>query len=148
MTGLNREQKKAYARKLYMTEEGITQKEIATRVGATEATVSKWVNDGDWHKEKELKSMSKEQQVAWTHSQLAALRQEIDDRKEGGGTATLKELKEIIRLVGELDELEDNITLTQIVEIQKRFLVWLRTANPEKAMEFLSLSDAFIKDCM
>lgn len=148
MTGLNREQKKAYAKQLYMTEEGITQKEVASRVGATEATISKWVNLGEWDKEKELKSLSKEQQITWTHQQLAALRRVIDEREEGCGTATIKELKEIIKLVAQLEELETSITLSQIVETQKRFLVWLRMANPEKAMEFLALSDAFIKDCM
>lgn len=48
MAKLSNEQKKDYARRLYLTEAGITQIEIAERVGMSKVTLCRWVKEGKW----------------------------------------------------------------------------------------------------
>ena len=48
MADLTRQQQKDYAKQLFLNEPGITQAEIAQRVGVSKNTICKWVSEGRW----------------------------------------------------------------------------------------------------
>lgn len=72
MAELNREQKKDYAKKLFLTEKGITQKEIAHRTGVTEATVCRWIAAENWETQRVSLLMTKDEQLSMMYQQLNA----------------------------------------------------------------------------
>ena len=45
-------------------------------------------------------------------------------------------------------KLETETNVSDIVEVGKRFLVFLRQIDPDKALEYMPLYDAFVKECM
>ena len=143
-----REQKKAFAKTLFLTEKGITQKEVAKRSGATEATVSKWCREGKWEELRTAMQGSREEHLAWLNAQLAALRGAVEKRGEGKGYVTSREADTVAKIAGAIHKIEGGSSLSMKVEIGKLFLVWLRANDPGKALEFLPLYDMFIKDSM
>ena len=48
MDQLTIEQKKDFAKIVYLNEPGITQKELAERVGVSKVTINKWINTEKW----------------------------------------------------------------------------------------------------
>lgn len=147
MAEQTRQQKKDFAKTLYLSEKGITQKEIAARVGVTEATVSKWVRDEQWERFKTSIIGNKESQLAWLYDQINAIQEEVETR-EGNNYVNSKEADTITKLTNAIKKLETETNVAQLVEASKQFLVWLRGADPDKAIEFLPLFDAFIKDTL
>jgi transcriptional regulator with XRE-family HTH domain len=160
MAGLNRHQQKDLAKHLFLTEKNITRKEIAGRVGSTEQTIGKWANEGKWEELRKSTLTSKEELMAWMYDQIAGIREAIDKNevitviagkivtKPEKRYATAKEADAINKLAAAIKKLETEAGIAQKVEVGKQFLVWLRSANPDLAMQFLPLYDAFIKDSM
>lgn len=142
-----RQQKKDFAKTLYLTEKGITQKEIATRVGVTEATVSKWVREDGWERLRSSIVGGREDLLGWLHAQLNAIREAVESRQECNYVSS-KEADTITKLTNSIKKLETETNITHKVEVGRQFLVWLRETDAEKAMEFLPLFDAFIKEDM
>lgn len=147
MESQTRQQKKDFAKTLYLSEKGITQKEIAVRVGVTEATVSKWAKEGEWGRLKTSIVGGREDMLGWLHAQLNALRDAVEAR-EDNNYVTSKEADTITKLTNAIKKLETETNITHMVEVAQKFLVWLRENEPDKAVEFLGLFDAFIKDNM
>lgn len=148
MAGLTNGQKKEYAKTLYLSEKGITQKEIAVRVGATEATISKWATTERWEDVKTSLLSTKEDQLAWLYSQLSELRTSVDNREVGKKFVTSKDADVIAKLTTSIKKLETETNISQKVEVGKQFLVWLRQFDAAQAIKFLPLYDAFIKESM
>lgn len=80
--GLKKTEQKDYAKHLY-TEKNLSQKEIAAKVGVTEKTLIKWINDndGEWKKLKRSLTTTKSAQIKFLYEQLERLNQEIENRK-------------------------------------------------------------------
>lgn len=142
-----RQQKKDFAKTLYLSEKGITQKEIASRVGVTEATVSKWVREEGWERLKTSVIGGREDLLGWLHAQLNAIREAVETREENNYVNS-KEADTITKLTNAIKKLETETNIAHKVEVGQQFLVWLRATDPDKALEFLPLFDAFIKENM
>lgn len=147
MESQTRQQKKDFAKTLYFSEKGITQKEIAVRVGVTEATVSKWVREEQWERLKTSIIGGREDVLGWLHAQLNAIREAVENRSECNYVSS-KEADTITKLTNAIKKLETETNITHKVEVGRQFLTWLREADSEKALEFLPLFDAFIKENM
>ncbi len=145
---LSNSQKKNFAKIIYLTEEGVTQRELAERVGVTEATMSKWVNTEGWPLLRKSIVESNDNNLAFIHSQIAALRNSITERGEEGdaGLITGKEAETLAKLTGIAKRMETSVGIAQIVSVGKKFVVWLRVNAKERASEFLTLYDAFVKE--
>lgn len=80
--GLKKTEQKEYAKFLF-TEKNITQKEIAERVGITEKTLTKWINENDeeWKKLKKSLMTTKAAQITSFYEQLERMNDEIKNRK-------------------------------------------------------------------
>lgn len=147
MENQTRQQRKDFARTLYLSEKEITQKEIAARVGVTEATVSKWVREEQWERLKTSVVGGREELLGWLHAQLNAIREAVSSREENNFVSS-KEADTITKLTNAIKKLETETNIAHKVEVAQQFLVWLRANDSEKAMEFLPLFDAFIKESM
>lgn len=61
---------------------------------------------------------------------------------------TSREADTITKLTNSIKKLETETNVSDIVEVGKRFLVFLRQIDPDKALEYMPLYDAFVKECM
>lgn len=140
-------EKKEYAKILYV-KETMTQKEIAQKVGISEKTLSKWVNDNDWDRLKASIVITKEEELRRLYQQISAINKAIETREEGQRFAQPREADVLTKLAAAARSLETDSSIADIVEVGKRFLNWLRQSDLEKAKEFARLLDGFIKDSM
>jgi len=146
MAELTNKQKKDYAKSLYLGNLTITQKEIASRVGTSEKTLSGWINREAWDKLRVSLLTTRETQLSNLYAQLSAINTEIAGREEGKRYPTNKEADVISKITSSIQKLEMDLSIGDIVNVSKRMLDWLRAADLEKAKEMSGLFDAFIKD--
>ena len=66
MADLTTQQKKDYARTLYL-KDNLTQQEIADKVGVSRQTIIRWVSAEKWEELKAGMTLTREQQVASLH---------------------------------------------------------------------------------
>lgn len=80
--GLKKTEQKEYAKFLF-TEKNLTQKEIAEKVGVTEKTLTKWINENEaeWKKLKKSLMVTKANQIKNFYDQLENLNDQIATRK-------------------------------------------------------------------
>ncbi|MFV8392755.1 terminase gpP N-terminus-related DNA-binding protein [Flavobacterium sp. LB2P6] len=77
---LKKLQEREYAKSLYISG-GITQKEIASRVGVTEKTLANWIKAGKWEVLKKSLLTTKQNQLSELYDQLSNTTSEIKNRK-------------------------------------------------------------------
>lgn len=146
MAGLTTTQKKDWAKTLYLSEENLTQAEIASRVGVSKVTMCKWVSKERWDELKASKTITREDQLKRLNQQIVELNEAIAGRDKGQRFATTAESDIINKLASAIDKLETDIGLKDIISVSTRFLKWLRAVDVEKAKDMSSLFNAFIKD--
>lgn len=146
MAELSIKQKKDYAKSLYLGNLTITQKEIASRVGTSEKTISAWINREGWDRLRVSLLTTRETQLSNLYAQLSALNTEIAQREVGKQYPTNKEADVISKITASIQKLEMDLSISDIVNVSKRMLDWLRAADLEKAKEMSGLFDGFIKD--
>jgi transposase len=147
MAELNNKQKKEYAQVLY-TRQGLTGKEIAVKVDATEATISKWKDQGKWDNLKANLSVTKAQQLQDVYAQINELNTAIRNRKAGERFATSSESDTLSKLSSTARNLETETSITEIVNTFVGFSDWLRGVDIDKAKEFVQLQDGYLKSRM
>ena len=137
-------EKKEWARLLFIRE-NFTQKEIASRVGVSEQTLSKWVNKESWEHMRTSLVITKEEQLRRIYDQIAALNNDIASGEERR-YATPAQADTINKLAAAARALETDVALADIIEVAKRIINWLRPLDMQKAKDTTELFDAFIKD--
>lgn len=75
-----KEQERELAKILY-TQQRMSQKDIAQKVGVTEKTITKWKEAENWDKLKESLLVTKDSQIRMLYTQLEIKNQEIANRK-------------------------------------------------------------------
>jgi transcriptional regulator with XRE-family HTH domain len=139
------EQKKELAKLLFVNEH-LTQKEISQRVGVSEKTLSRWVNQEDWRKLRQSLLVTKEEQLRRIYEQIDELNTAIAQREPGQRYANTKDADTLSKLTSAAKNLESDASVSDIVSVAKRFLTWLRPLDMDKAKELSGLFDAFIKE--
>jgi transcriptional regulator with XRE-family HTH domain len=132
--------------KLLFLYESLTQKEIAARVGVSEVTLSKWANAGQWESHKVSITMTKEEQLKNHYHQLAELNNAILQKEEGKRFANKEEANIITQLTNAIEKMEADAGVADIVNVSKKFMIWIRKFDLAKAQDIAPLFDAFIKD--
>lgn len=138
------QQLRDYAKLLY-TKEKITQKEIAARVGVSEVTISKWAKADSWESMKLNLSVTREERMMSTITQLTELDNEIN-RRDFMKYPSSKEADIRRKLVSDLAALEVECGVKDIVNVSVKLLEWLRKTDLLKAQEISDYFDAFIKE--
>ena len=139
MTDITRQQKKDFAQKLYLSEPGITQQEIAARVGVSVNTVSKWKVDGKWEEMRVSLLTSKDTILTRLYNQLDRLTAEQEDGKSVSADT-------IIKLTAAIRNLENETNIADKLTVGKEFLVYLRrVGDASETKKIAAYFDAFIK---
>lgn len=144
MAELKNKQKKEWAEQLY-TRQGLTQKEIAIKVGATEKTISDWKTKGKWDNLKASLSVTKAEQLQNVYAQMNELNNYIREKEEGKRFASTSEADTLSKLAATAKNLESEASIADIVDTFVSFNEFIRTIDLEKAKEIIALQDAFIK---
>lgn len=139
--------KKEHA-KLLFTQEKLSQKEIAEKVGVSEQTITKWVNanNEEWRRLRQSLVVTKKEQLSRIYEQIDEITQSIQKKPVGGRYADTKEADTLVKLTTAAKNLETEASIAEIIEVSMRFLNWLRPIDLEKAKEASGLLDSFIKD--
>lgn len=137
--------KKDIAKDLYL-KGGCTQEEIATKVGTTRQTVSRWAREGKWEELRASFTISTENILAGMIRQVSEIQNQANARKEGERSFTSKEADTVVKITAAIKKLQNDAGITDIVNVGIKFTNWLRGIDIEKAKEYNELWDLFIKD--
>lgn len=149
MADLTKEQKSDYAKTLYLTERGITQKEIAERTGVTEATVCGWVKKFGWDTMKKSLLTTKDEQLSMLYSQLDAANNAIINRDDGAKFPTAKEADAILKITAAISRLETETNIGDKMSIGREFLMYVRKVSDfEVSKNIGRLFNDYVKSCI
>lgn len=138
-------QKKEWAGMLYL-KENLTQQEIADKTGVSRVTVGKWIKAEKWEERKTGITLTREEQIANLHRQVAEINNVIGQREPGKRYATPAEADTLGKLASAIKKMESDVGIADIISVGMRFINWLRPVDIAKAKEFTALWDNFIKD--
>jgi transcriptional regulator with XRE-family HTH domain len=149
MAQLTNKQKKEWAKSEFLRGD-LSQKEIAEKVGVSTVTMNKWVNDPEdnWDRLRKSMLITREAQLTRLYMQLDELNSSIMSKPQGKRFADSKEADTISKLAGAIKTLETEASISDVVEVSKRFLNWLRKLAPHKAKEVAAMFNDFIKDLL
>ncbi len=139
-------QKQDYARTLYL-QGGLSQKEIAERVGVTEATLSRWQRKEGWKDMRAARSVTRAEQLRRLYAQMASMMDAIEGRPADKPISP-SEADSVAKLTKAIKALETETGLSETVEVFMRFGSWMRNRDPDLARKFARLQDQYIKTIM
>jgi len=137
-------EKKDYAYILF-TKEGLTQKEIASKVKVTEKTVGGWVRDNGWKKISASLMMTREAQINMLYDRLNDMNVDMSNRPPGERKPKGRETDDIIKITAAIKNLQVETGIAEIVSAGKEICDFIRTTNLDKAREFAVWIDALVK---
>lgn len=145
MANIKNDQKKNLARDLYVLGT-YTLEEIASKVGSTRQTISKWAKEQYWEELKAGMSISREELLKNLYRQVSDINESINMREPGERHANVKEADTLSKLSSAIKKLESDVGISDIVAVGIRFTNWLRNVDLDKAKEFTMIWDAFLKE--
>ena len=139
-------EKKGWAKLLYLKSE-LTQKEIAEKVGVSEKTLSKWVNDeaDNWEILKSSYVITREQELRRIYIQISELNKSISSREDGCRYANSKEADILSKLGAAAKSMEHDASISETITVFKEFTDFVREVDFSKAKELVVFMDAFVK---
>jgi DNA-binding XRE family transcriptional regulator len=149
MAELTREQKRDYAKQLYLNDSSITQAEIADRVGVSKVTVCKWVKEGKWEDLQVSLLVEKDIQLARLYRQLKMWNDMIEKRPDGERFLVSKEADAVVKITAAIRNLETETNIAEKMATGKEFLSFVRkTSGFEMSKEIAKLFNSYLKSCM
>ncbi|MBS1687867.1 MAG: hypothetical protein JSS96_04030 [Bacteroidetes bacterium] len=139
--GLTDGQRKEWAQLLF-TRFDLSIKDIALKTGASEEELRLWIQEGNWEGIRRSLLTSKEVQLNILYDILESITTRI---KENGADNT-KDADLVIKYTTAIKNLETESSVTQIIEVAKKFINWLQTIDIELAKTVTLRFDAFIKE--
>lgn len=149
MAELTREQKKDFAKQLYLNDSSITQAEIAERVGVSKVTICKWVKEGKWEDMQVSLLVEKDVQLARLYKQLKMWNDRVEKRPDGEQFLVSKEADAVVKITASIKNLETETNIAEKMATGKEFLSFVRkTSGFEFSKEVAKIFNAYIKSCM
>lgn len=145
MAALRNDQKKALAKDIYLLG-SYTLEEIAQKVETTRQTVSRWAKAEGWDELKAGMTIGREQILKNLYRQINEINTNINAREQGQRHASSKEADILMKLSAAIKKMEDDVGISELISSGMRFTDWLRKVDLNKAKDFISYWDAFIKD--
>jgi len=140
--GLKKVQEREYA-KLLFTQMGLSQKEVAERVGVTEKTIGKWKDEENWDQLKTVLITTRSNVIRNLQRQMELWQVEIGDRLAGS-----KEADILIKLANAISALEKDTGVSEMVDTGMKFIQFLQQHDMELAKKNAHWFDIFIKSKM
>ena len=149
MADLTRQQQKDYAKQLFLNEPGITQAEIAQRVGVSKNTICKWVSEGRWEDMKTSMLVEKDTQLARLYTQLRKWNDAVENRPDGEQYLLSKEADAVVKITAAIKNLETETNTAEKMSTGKEFLSFVRkTTDPETSKYVARLFNDYLKTCI
>jgi transcriptional regulator with XRE-family HTH domain len=145
------QKKKDHAFQLYV--KGVTQKEIAERVGTTPVTVSKWVKSEAWEQRRAAENITRKELV---NKLLVAINKLIDSVLLSEDVEVASSLPDkLAKFASAIKKLENEAGIVETVEVFMAFMSWLRfrlTFDEEVTPELIKLinkyQDLYVADLL
>ena len=144
-TALKNTQKKSIAKELYLHGD-YTFEEIGAKVGTVRQTIARWAKDEGWADLKASMTVGKEKTLKNLYAHVQTINEAILERDGADRMPTPKEADILAKLAAAIDKLENETGIRELVSSGIAFLSWLRNVDPQKAIEFTGLWDAFLKE--
>lgn len=140
--GLKKVQEREYA-KLLFTQMGLSQKEVAAKVGVTEKTIGKWKDEESWEELKTVFTTTRSSVIKNLQRQM-----ELWQLKIGDNLAGTKEVDILVKLAAAINSLEKETGISEMVDTGMKFIQFLQQHNVDLAKESTHYFDLFIKTKM
>lgn len=140
--GGSKKEKLEYAKLLFL-EGKLSQKEIALRCKVSENTVSKWVNQYNWKDLRVSLITLKDNQLKRLYGQLEKMTTYIDENKDNLPTA--KDVDAQVKLVTAIKKLESESNVGEIMEVARRFCMFVKEFDLPFAQQAAEYFDQFIQ---
>ena len=132
------QERREYAKYLY-TKDGKSIADVSLEVNVTEAAVRSWIADGAWDSIKRSHLISREKLLDDYYSVLEAMQEKLRD------DPSPKNIDNIVKYTAAIKNLEEEITLSQIIEVAEMFICWMRRRDLDLAKKVIVQLDVFIK---
>lgn len=136
---------KQYIAKVLYTREKLDQKVISKKIGVSETTISKWVNEFGWKKLRNRLLVGKDQILSDWYEELEEMQAAIKVKPEGKRFSDSKESDAKLKLSAAIRNLETELAISDIVESGIRFIKFLQVKGTyEQVLELSELWHQFI----
>lgn len=126
--------------------QGYLQKEIASKLGVSEVTISRWAKTDHWERLKKNLLNSKTERLSELYNELEAFNLMIKSREEGKRFPTSKEADVRRKLIRDISELETKYNIAQTTVIARDFVIFTRDFDFDFAQKANEYFDLFIND--
>ena len=138
---------KQYLAKILYTREQLDAKVVAKRVGTSEKTMSKWVNDFGWKNLRKRLLVSKEQILNDLYEELEELGRDIKENDEGKRYGNPAQNDSRVKLTASIRNLETDLSIADLVESGIRFIKHLQAVGTmEQVMDVADLWNSFLQN--
>ncbi|UOE47988.1 hypothetical protein MTO98_26615 [Mucilaginibacter sp. SMC90] len=141
------ERLKGYAKLLFIRDR-LSQKEIAQRTDVSEKTIGKWVEDGQWEKERKNFVLTRQEQMSKLLDELTEINAYIESFEKGKRFADSKLADVRRKLIKDIKELETKTSKPEAISACIGLLEFIRKIDLAKAQELSGYIDGFIKSIM
>lgn len=141
---MNVNTKKDFAKTLYLRD-NVTQKEIAERVGCQQSSLSRWIRDEQWDKQKVSILATKQMEINRMYLQIKELNDNIANREEGCRFPNSKEADTLNKITAGIRNLETETSIAEVIGVAEKLTSFVRKEDLQKAKELTVLFDEFIK---
>lgn len=147
---LNYKQKKDFAQQLYISNPGMTQKEVAERAGVSNATIGRWISEGRWEQLRTGIVATKTEQLSRLYNHLKEFNNSIDARPADCRIMSPRDVDTLTKLTNAIRNLETETNIADRIEVGKEFLAYVRrvVTNAEQVKQIAVLFDGYIKKCL
>jgi len=135
---------KQYLAKVLYTREQLDGKVVAKRVGVSEKTISKWVNDFNWKELRQRLLLAKDELLGQLYRQLEALNGAIEKSEAKHPTTAQADTQ--VKLTAAIRNLETDLAIADKVQCGIDYIKHIqRTGTFEQVTETLELWNSFIQ---
>ena len=132
--------------KILYTKEKLEQKIIAKKVGVSEPTISKWVNDFNWKSLRNRLLVGKEEILNGLYEEMQEMQEYIKAKKAGERFSDSKMADAKLKITASIRNLETELAIADLVESGIRFIKYLQQVGTlQQVMDFSDLWNGFIQ---
>ena len=139
---LSTKQKREWAEMLFMRAE-LTQKQIAEKVDVSEKTMTTWVKKYNWEDLRKSMLTTKTEILRTLYGVLEKISLKMKEEGAGGDS---KQADAFVKYTTAIKNLETETSISEISEVGRMFVDWLRLIDPQFALLVLEHMDNFIKE--
>ena len=120
---------KQYLAKILFTSQKLDQKVVAQKVGISENTMSKWVNEFRWKDLRNRLLVGKEEMLNDFYEELAELNEAIRQREKGKRYSNNKEADTKVKLTAAIRNLETDLAISDIIASGIKMVKFMQMKN-------------------